>query len=112
MERFSFVLLPFVLVIALIAAPNQVLNSHTAAKGKTIQIVTSANASEVGLTQKYFVGGVKEVPGDVTQKFLTQCTSQKTKLCKWYQFLTCSPTLICNDKEFWSKRKGYSVQKK
>lgn len=110
MERFAFITLPALLCAAMFApgqSPNMVAKAGSQPVAHPLQIVSSENADEIVLTNKYFVGGVKEVPGEVTQKFLTQCVDQKTKLCKWYQGLWCSPTLVCNDKPFWSKKKGY-----
>lgn len=78
---------------------------------KQLYLVTD-NSADVDITKAYFVGGVKDVPGDVVKKFYEQCGgAQKTEPCsKWYQWF-CDPRLICNDKNFWSKKKGWNVGK-
>lgn len=73
----------------------------------------AADSDSVDISAKYFVGGVKEVPGDVVKKYYEQCAAkQTTKPCTWFSKLFfCDPTLMCNGQKWWSKKKGWNVGK-
>jgi hypothetical protein len=106
MNRLSFfmvlstVLLLTVFIVTAAVKPPRQLNL----------VAGNAPIEQYDMKARYFVGGVTDVPGNVVFRFNRECTSQKTDLGKWYQLWKRDPKLICNDKPFWSKKKGYGIK--
>lgn len=78
------------------------------------QLNLATETGDVDVTRKYFVGGVKEIPGDVVKMYYAKCAGKQTmKTCTWVSKLVgCEPTLMCNGTAFWTKSKGYNVAQK